>query len=139
MGGGCQAGSVVVSRKHSEFWKADRVTLVCDLRTGGGSSVSVVTCMVGMERDERNWECFGGPRMARRSSGVWGTRSGACGPLAGGPPPAVHPLVSPPLGDGPISAQQPSLCPRGSATHTAAAQRGPGTPPRRLFTVDLGP
>ena len=27
----------------------------------------------------------------------------------------------------------------GSVTHKVAAQRGPGTPPRRLFTVDLGP
>lgn len=76
--------------------------------TGRGSSISVVTCMVGIEMS-RTGSILEGPRMAQRSSGVWGTHPGC--PFAGGPPPAVRPLVSP-LGDRLISAQQPSLCPR---------------------------
>lgn len=88
--------AVVVSGKHSEFRKADRVTLVCDSRTGGGSSVSVVTCMVGMERDERNWECF--VRSQNGSEKLWGLGDtlwslwslgrgpSPCGPPAGLPP-----------------------------------------------------
>ena len=98
--------------------KANRVTLVCDSYTGRGSSISVVTCMVGIEMS-RTGSILEGPRMAQN---LWGLGDTLWVSLCRGPPPAVCPLVSL-LGDRLISAQQPSLCPPLGDSHGCCSER----------------
>ena len=101
MGGGCPAHSVVV------LGKVEGATLVsvCVTHALGEVPLSPSPSSLAWSEQKqmsRSGSILEGPRMAQRSSGVQGTRSGdcghgACGPVAGGPPPVVLPLVPVPV------------------------------------------